>query len=156
MFNNWKINSLWGSFLCLLLGFVAGKLQGPSIINWYPLLYKSSLTPPNIVFPIAWTILYIFMGTSLGLLIASTEKNKFSLYALFAVQLGLNFLWSVSFFYFQNPLAGLIVIVLLIICIVLYCFQGRQKHFIASILFLPYLGWVCFAAYLNLYIFLHN
>ena len=55
--------------LCLGVGFAGSLFQARSMIEWYPLLDKSILTPPGIAFPIAWSVIYICMGISLGRLI---------------------------------------------------------------------------------------
>lgn len=60
---------------CFLIGFIAGQIQESSILNWYPYLNKPSLTPPNIAFPIAWAILYLCMGISLGLILNSSHSR---------------------------------------------------------------------------------
>lgn len=99
--------------ICFLIGFIAGRIQEDSILNWYPYLNKPDLTPPNIAFPIAWTILYLCMGISIGLILNSTHYGRKSLIRLFILQLIFNFTWSIFFFYMQNPLLGLINIILL-------------------------------------------
>ena len=48
--------------VCFLLGFIAGRIQSDAIENWYPLLDKPALTPPNIAFPIAWSVIYLCIG----------------------------------------------------------------------------------------------
>ena len=48
--------------LSLAVGAIGSFIQSPSITTWYPTLTKSMLTPPAIVFPIVWTILYVLMG----------------------------------------------------------------------------------------------
>lgn len=141
---------------CFLTGFIAKHFQAEAISIWYPLLNKSSLTPPNIVFPIVWSILYICMGLSIGLIIVSDDDRKESLTELFIVQLFLNFGWSIWFFYLENPLLGLIDIVLLDIIIIYYAAITYREHKTSSLLFIPYILWVLFATYLNLYIFLNN
>ena len=50
--------------VCFLLGFIAGRIQSDAIENWYPLLDKPALTPPNIAFPIAWSVIYLCSGGS--------------------------------------------------------------------------------------------
>ena len=59
-------NYLWPVLLCFILGFAASKFQSKSMVEWYPTLVKSPLTPPNIAFPIAWSVLYLFIGLALG------------------------------------------------------------------------------------------
>lgn len=141
---------------CFLVGFIAGQLQSDSIENWYPYLNKPSVTPPNIAFPIAWNILYLCMGVSIGFIILQKGRLRNFLVGLFVVQLLLNFGWSFLFFYLQNPLLGLIDIILLDFLIITYAFKAYPLSKISSFLFIPYALWVTFAAYLNLYIYLYN
>lgn len=142
--------------ICLLVGALAGYLQQNSIRNWYPHLNKPMLTPPNEVFPIAWTILYIFMGVSIGLIYLTDSDEKTALRNLFIFQLFLNFLWSMIFFVRQNMLGGLICIVLLDWLIIWYAIRAWPVRKLSSILFWPYIAWVSFATFLNLFIYLHN
>ena len=62
---------LWPVLLCV--GVTAGFFQRSAIEEWYPLLHKSAITPPAIVFPIVWSILYVLMGLSLCFLIKRNE-----------------------------------------------------------------------------------
>lgn len=142
--------------ICFGLGFIASRFQTDALENWYPYLNKPQSTPPDSVFPIAWSILYLCMGISIGLILNSESPRRQSLIILFAVQLVLNFLWSILFFYFQQPLWGLIDILLLLASIVLYAIKAYPASKTASFLFLPYILWVGFATWLNLYIFLYN
>lgn len=142
--------------ICMLVGFISSRFQLDSIVNWYPDLSKSDLTPPNSVFPIAWSILYILMGISVGLILASNSRKKNSLVKIFILQLLLNFTWSIAFFYFQSPAAGLVNIILLEIIIIYYAISAYPVRRVSSILFIPYVLWVSFASYLNFYIYFYN
>ena len=142
--------------VCLLSGFIAGRLQTDALVSWYPLLNKSPLTPPNIAFPIAWSLLYIAMGLSLGLILATPGPRKPFFIALFALQLFLNFIWSIAFFACQSPLSAFVIILLLIAAIVYYALRAYGSYRTSALLFVPYILWVVFAAYLNLYIVLNN
>ena len=84
--------------LCFVLGGLAGWLQQDAIEEWYPLLDKPTLTPPNAVFPIAWSIIYLCMGISGGLVLTSEAPARKSAVRLWFLQLGCNFLWSILFF----------------------------------------------------------
>ena len=137
---------------CFLIGFIAGQIQESSILNWYPYLNKPSLTPPNI----AWAILYLCMGISLGLILNSSHYGRKSLIRLFILQLIFNFTWSIFFFYMQNPLLGFINIILLEFLIIVYSVKSYGINKISSILFIPYILWVTYATYLNLYILIYN
>jgi len=142
--------------ICFLVGFLAGQLQSESIETWYPYLNKPPLIPPNYVFPIAWNILYLCMGISVGLILNTPSPERSFLVRLFIVQLVVNFLWSVFFFYLQNPLLGLINIILLDILVFYYIIESYPRYKVSAILFIPYLLWIAFATYLNLYIYMNN
>lgn len=142
--------------ICFLVGFTGSMFQDDSIATWYPQLNKPELTPPNIVFPIAWSILYLCMGLSAGFVILSESAKKRSIITLFVLQLFFNFTWSILFFYLQNPLAGMINIIILDIFVIWYAIKSYQASKTASILFIPYILWLLFASYLNGYILLFN
>lgn len=142
--------------ICFFVGLTASRFQADAITNWYPTLNKPELTPPNIVFPIAWSILYLCMGISIGLIILSGKKGKQLLIKLFGIQLFFNFAWSMLFFYFQNPLLGLIDILILDVLVAAYTIKSYPVRKASSLLFIPYLLWVFFATYLNGFILLNN
>ena len=111
--------------LCFAVGLSASYFQSDSISEWYPLLNKPALTPPNGAFPIAWSIIYICMGLSLGRLIERGANKTLSV--LWGIQLVVNFLWSLLFFAFRNPFLGLIDILLLDFSVDLYI-KGISKR----------------------------
>ena len=102
-----------GVAICFLLGFAASRLQSDALANWYPYLNKPQLTPPNSVFPITWGIIYLLSGISFGLVWNSAGPLRKRLLKLWGVQQFFNFTWSIMFFTLQNPLAGLLNIVIL-------------------------------------------
>lgn len=110
---------------CFAVGISASFFQASSIAEWYPTLTKPALTPPNIVFPIAWSVLYLCMGLSLGRLIVRRQHK--GIIRLWILQLIANFLWSILFFTLRNPLAGFIDIVLLNILVGLYIFAAEPQ-----------------------------
>ena len=142
--------------ICFLVGFTASYFQSEAIQTWYPTLNKPAITPPNIAFPIAWSIIYLCMGISIGLILNSKEHKKKFLTSLFAVQLFLNFTWSISFFYLQNPLLGFINIILLDLAILYYALKCYPTQKVSGILFIPYILWLSLATYLNAYILIYN
>lgn len=151
-----KLQILIPILICFFVGFIGSSFQADAISNWYPYLNKPDLTPPNIVFPIAWSILYVLMGVSIGLIINSNSRKKKYFIKIFLLQLFLNFTWSISFFYFQSPIAGLVNIVLLEIVIIYYALSVYSIRRLSTVLFIPYVLWVSFASYLNFYILLYN
>ncbi len=142
--------------VCFLLGWIASYFQTDSVQNWYPSLNKPALNPPNTIFPIAWSILYVCMGLSIGLVLNSDSNRKSYFVTLFAVQLLLNFAWSFLFFVFRNPLLGAIDIILLALVIIYYAFKVYPVSKVSAYLFVPYILWIAFASYLNIYILMNN
>ena len=139
--------------LALAIGALGSYIQSPSMSEWYPTLAKSPLTPPAIAFPIAWTILYILMGISIGAMIS---QGDMSLVRLWLLQLLVNFIWSVAFFALRSPLFGLIVILILDVLVFTYTVYAFGQNRLAAWLFVPYMLWLLFATYLTGYIYLHN
>jgi benzodiazapine receptor len=137
---------------CLVVGYFSGMVTRSAITTWYPTLVKPSFNPPNWIFAPVWTILYIMMGVAAGLVWSRIEKDKLvvkNALGFFAIQLGLNALWSFLFFGLKNPmLAGLEIIILWLMIYETYMkFIKIDK--IAGYLFVPYLLWVSFASVLN-------
>ena len=132
--------------LCLIAGFI-GSLFSPG--EWYQSLEKSSLTPPNIVFPIVWNILFILMGVAAWRIWERHSQGINFALLLFIIQLGLNMLWSYLFFGLQRPDLALIEIIVLWAAIFATTIAFFKIDKIAGILLLPYIGWVSFAIYLN-------
>ena len=136
----------------LTLGYISGLVTQSSVNTWYPTLNKPFFTPPNAVFPIAWSTLYVFMGIAAGLVWAridvQTELVKKGL-KFFAIQLALNMLWSYLFFGLKYPLIALIVVVLLWLMIYETWHIFKRVDRIAGWLFVPYLAWVTYASVLN-------
>ena len=142
--------------LCFALGGIAGWLQHSAIDEWYPLLDKPALTPPNVAFPIAWSIIYLCMGISAGLVLTSESLVRRRAATLWYLQLGCNFLWSIFFFVCRSPLLGMIDIAVLDLLVLLYLARSAKVRTGAAWLFVPYLCWLLFATYLNAYILAAN
>ena len=141
----WLSLGLWIA-LCLFAGIIGSLF---STGEWYQSLEKSSLTPPNIVFPIVWNILFILMGIAVWRVWERRLQSANYALLLFIIQLGLNMLWSYLFFGLQRPEIALIEIIILWVAILATTIVFFKLDKIAGILLLPYLGWVSFAIYLN-------
>lgn len=135
------------------IGMLGGYLQGDALIEWYPMLEKSPLTPPAIVFPIAWSILYLLIGISLGTMLV---RGDLGLVKLWLLQLLLNFLWSVCFFALRSPFLGLVVIMALDVTVFAYIVYAAERRVVTALLFVPYMMWLIFATYLNGWIYINN
>lgn len=139
--------------LCFLVGWLGSYVQGAALVEWYPYIAKSPLTPPAIVFPIAWSVIYLLMGLSLGVML---HRGDMSMLKLWIAQLLVNFLWSVCFFGFRSPILGLIAILILDVLVFTYIFSTITRRPLAAWLFMPYMLWLLFATYLNGYIYMNN
>ena len=142
--------------LSLLVGYVSMLLQSDSISTWYPLLEKSSLTPPGYIFSLVWGVLYILMGISAGVVWVGRTSATWVLMLLFSIQLFLNLLWSFTFFFLRQPLVALVVLVALFLTVAAYVVGCYGQRRLAAFLNVPYLLWLLFAAYLNAYIVVFN
>ena len=116
---------------------------------WYQELVKSSLNPPGYVFGIVWPILYLLMSISAFRTFNETKN-------LFLIQLLFNAIWSWLFFAFQMPLIALLNIWLLIYLNIKLNLKMFYQDKISALLFIPYVLWLLFASYLNLFIVLNN
>ncbi len=125
-------------------------------------IYKSlktpPLSPPGIVFPIVWSVLYILMGVSLYLVMTKRDAyiDKRPAYVLFFVQLFLNFLWQPIFFGAKMYLTAFIILVLLFLSVVAMTVSFYKISRLSALLQIPYIIWVAFAGYLNLGIVILN
>lgn len=137
--------------LCVTVGYLSGLVTRESILTWYVTLNKPSFNPPNWVFAPVWTLLYIMMGVAAGMVWISNSDEQTTKKALgfFAIQLGLNALWSYLFFGLHNPLLALIEIILLWLMIFETYNMFKKINKTVGLLLLPYLAWVSFAAILN-------
>lgn len=140
-----------GIIVCCVIGFLSSVATQSSVNDWYLTLNKPSFNPPNWIFAPVWTMLYVLMGISVGLVWAKGFYHKWVKTALyhFGIQLLLNGLWSIVFFGLQQPFWALLVILSLLIVLVLTLKWFKVVSRIAAFLLLPYLFWVCFAAFLN-------
>ena len=149
-FNSCRVRRFTLIVAVILTSIIGGMAStNTSIDSWYLSLNKSELNPPGYVFGIVWPILYVFMMISAVL----THKKT---YLLFLSQLVLNASWSWLFFKFQMPLLALLDIYILIF---LNIYISKLMYFeskVAFSLYLPYVIWITFASYLNLFIVIYN
>jgi tryptophan-rich sensory protein len=137
--------------ICQLAGFIGSLFTRPAISGWYAALNKPSFTPPSAVFGPVWFSLYVMMGISLFLVWhhGSRGQNVRTGMILFVIQLVLNTLWSILFFGFRSPPAGLVGILILWVAILLTLIHFWKVSRSAGVLLVPYIAWVSFAAVLN-------
>lgn len=145
---------LW-IFGLFTIGYFIGYTTNSSISGWYESLNRSSLTPPNATFGIVWSILYIFIAVVGWEIWSNSDKTKRYTKSLYITQLALNWLWSPLFFTFHQIELALLCIVALMITVSLLIIRNKQLKTMTYLL-TPYLLWLTFAGYLNLYIILNN
>ena len=141
--------------ISLLTGTFSALISGNKM-DIFNTLTRPPLSPPSVVFPVVWTLLYTLMGISAAL-IFNSNKNKwnFSL-SIWVAQIAVNFLWSIIFFNFQAFLLAFVWLLLLWLLILIMIILFYRQNKLASLLQIPYLLWVTFAGYLTLSIYLLN
>ncbi len=147
---SWKIYLLW-IFLAEAVGALSGWLSRKGTALYATAIVKPPLSPPGVVFPIVWTILFALMGVGAArIYMAPVGAMRTRGLRLFFVQLGFNFLWSLIFFNLQAY--GLAFFWLLALWGWILWMMDAFCHIdrLACWLQAPYLIWVTFAGYLNL------
>ena len=134
-------------FLALVLGGLASSNTSTDV--WYQSLNKSDLNPPGFVFGIVWPILYILMSISAYRTFTETGR-------MFFIQLVFNTSWSWMFFAFHMPFLALLNIWMLIYWNTSLAFKMIKIDKLSAILYSPYVIWLIFASYLNLFIVINN
>lgn len=137
----------------VIIGGIVGFAISSSID--YNFLERPFLSPPSIAFPIVWSILYVLMGVSYGIL-KSKKSTTTEIDWIYYIQLGVNSLWSIFFFLAKWRLFSFIWIIILAILIIVMILKFYNKNKLAALLQIPYLLWVLFASYLNIAIYILN
>jgi benzodiazapine receptor len=141
----------------IAIGGVISSLTKPEISTWYSALNRSTLTPPNYVFPVAWTILYGIIGACGWLIWRKSQFPRLSVIkTLYVTQLILNWSWTPLFFHCHLTGLSLIVLIAMDILVGTITWLAYQKMRAVSLLMIPYLSWILFATYLNFYIWWYN
>ena len=132
------------------VGYVGSSFMNQDAMNWYDTLSMSSLTPPEMVFPIVWFWLFLMM--SIG---AFLVWNKVSP-RYFVAQLAMNLLWTFLFFGQREVVASCFVIVAMLYFLYRCMRDFYAKSPIAAYLMAPTFVWSLFALYLNVFIVINN
>ena len=135
----------------LLVGGTAGFFTASGVDGWYALANKPWFNPPNWIFMPVWTMLYLMMGIAMYLVwkTKADKSIKQTAIILFAVQLTLNFFWSLIFFKMQQPGWAFAEIIVMWLMILLTTIWFSKISSAAAWLLVPYLCWVSFASVLN-------
>lgn len=136
----------FGIFLCACAAAgTTGGLFQPG--DWYKSLNKPNWTPPDWLFPVAWSTLYLCIAGA-GARVAGMEGSGLAL-ALWSLQIALNTLWTPVFFGLKMIRGGMVVLVALWVAVAACMVALWLVDWIAGLLFVPYLAWVTTAGALN-------
>lgn len=147
---DWKI--LISSFLFIFLSAFIGSVFISSQVNsdWYKEI-SPSITPPNWVFSVVWTILFFLIASSFYFSLTNVKDRvlKLNVKIIFGVNLFLNISWSFLFFYLQEPLFAFFDLILLWVSILIMISVTWRISRLSSWLLVPYSLWVGFAGIIN-------
>ena len=140
---------IWLFLLFLAATFAAGATGGLFPTGaWYKSLNKPTWTPPNWVFPVAWTSIYLLIAFA-GARVAGAGGSGYAM-AFWGLQIALNTLWTPVFFGLRNIKASLPIMAGLWLAVFGATITHFQVDTLAGLAFVPYLVWVTVAAALNL------
>ena len=156
MKRNWKPYLFW-ILLAEAVGALSGWLTRAASKAYSETILKPPLSPPGMVFPIVWSILFALMGIGAAriyLMPASNARSR--ALGIFLLQLGVNFFWSILFFNLGRYGLALLWLFLLwgLVVWMIVAFYRLDRP--AALLQIPYLLWITFAAYLNFGVWMLN
>ena len=146
----------WGLFLTFLAACGAAGATGAMFEpgDWYDGLAKPVWTPPNWLFPGAWSVLYIGMAASAARVAVLPDSGQ--ALAFWALQIAFNTLWTPIFFGLHRLRAAMVVMIGLWLSVAATMLAFFDLDFWAGMLFVPYLVWVTIAAALNFSVMMKN
>lgn len=147
---DWDEVARAAGFVVLLnvVGGAPGVFSSPDTA-WFRGLEKPAFYPPEIAFPVVWTLLFTLMGIAVWLVWRSDAAGRRPALGLFVLQMAFNVAWTPAFFSLQEPLIalGIIVVLWALVAATIGAFRRADRR--AALLLVPYLAWVTFAVALN-------
>ena len=154
-----KKRKFWTYVIAILIPLAVGSIGAFLTMKGLP-FYKTQkkpwFAPPELLFPIVWTILYVLMGIGSAMVWLSPSPKKSPALKLYGTQLAVNLLWSVIFFGLHWYLLAFFWLLLLIVLILKMLQAFRKVSKTAANLQIPYLLWCFFAAILNFSVYFLN
>ena len=147
----------------LLVGGLSAFITNNAMMM-FDTIKKPPLSPPGIIFPIAWSILYVLMGIA-SYLIYNLDIKKLNdaqvvlrknTLVIYAIQLIFNFFWSIIFFKFSMYKFAFVWLVILWVLVFVFIKNAFKLNKVSAYLMVPYLLWMTFAGYLNIMIAVLN
>lgn len=156
MKHTWKIYAAWILFT-EAVGGLSGWLTRDGAKAYSESIIQPPLSPPALVFPIVWGILFALMGIGAArIYLASPSRERTNSLRIFLLQLAFNFFWSILFFNLQAFGAALVWLLVLWGLILWMIASFHKVDPLAAWMQVPYLLWVTFAAYLNYGVWMLN
>lgn len=151
---NMKHRRVWTYTFWIVLTEAVGALSGwltrDGMELYQATVEKPALSPPPIVFPIAWGILYALMGIGMARVVLSARsEERTDAIQIYLLQLAVNFVWSIFFFNLRTYAGALLVLLLLLALVIWMIIRFRRVDRPSAQLQIPYVLWTAFAAYLN-------
>ena len=144
------------SAAALAVGGLSALLTGSGMKD-FAALNQPPLSPPGWIFPAVWTILYVLMGVGMAIVWRETSgRERRRAVEAWALQLAVNFFWTILFFRLEARLLAFFWLILLLVLAVRMTLIFRRHSDPAAELQIPYLAWLVFAGYLNLAVWLLN
>lgn len=140
--------------ITLLIGFLPNFFI--KIGDTYKSFNKPPLSPPGILFPIVWSILFILMGISIYRIMMTNSDKKKEARLIYFIQLIINACWTPIFFGLKEYFLAFLWILMLILLVVTMILIFFKIDKISAYLNIPYLIWLLFACYLNFGVFILN
>ncbi len=154
--NHWKV-FIVSVVLAEAVGALSGWLTRDGAQQYAQSIVLPPLSPPGIVFPIVWTVLFALMGIGSAIVwLAPDSQARSGALRLYAVQLAFNFVWSLIFFNWKNYGFAFVWLAALWVLIGWMILRFRALVPAAGWTQVPYFLWVAFAGYLNLGVWLLN
>lgn len=149
-----KFKKLFYIFFPIIIGSIIGFLTKDYID--YSSLNRPPLSPPKIIFPIMWSIIYLLMGISYYLYKKDYPVNNKIVRNSYYSQLFVNLLWTIIFFVFKLRFIAIIWILILLIFVINLYSVFKKFNKLSAYLNIPYILWVMFATYLTIGIYILN
>ena len=158
--------SIWQNILIFALAIliplavgITSALLTMDNMDIYSEITRPPLSPPSILFPIVWSILYTLMGISSAIIFKNRNddiENASLGLSFYAISLAFNFVWSIIFFNFRYYLFAFVWLLVLLYLIIRTIILYSKVNKTAAYLQIPYAIWVAFAGYLTFAIYLLN
>lgn len=149
MFQNAYLNFIFSLVTVLITAGLCSHFNQIGMENFYGSIQKSALTPPDIIFPIVWGILYVLLVLAFDIVLNSSNEHKKSAILQFISNMFLQIIWCWFFFNNGNFLLGFVILIILDFATAFLIEQFYKINHTAGGLLLPYMAWLLFATYLN-------